>query len=192
MAKTTYAPRTWVDDLVGGFDAGAKIDKKIDETAERRKKAKTSGVIASEMTNKLYTVEDKGWLGNIMYDKFGLGDPPKVTEQAGPPAPRPANAAAAAPATEAPPSDARTMAATGTAALQGALAGSATSPAPEMVQPEEIAVSPIQIAAPAAATPMVPMPAPVADATPRGSDVQQLLLAKKINPRASWLPEARV
>lgn len=182
MAKS-YAARSWADDLVGGFAAGAVIDAQIDETAERRKKAKTSGVIAGEMTNKLYDVEDKGWLGNWLYNKAGIGAPPKITERAGPPDPRSANVPAmgAAPATEAPPSDARAMAATGTAALQGLQAGSATAPPPEMLSPEEIAVSPIQPVRFAAATPLVPMPQ-MSPVEPQPSRVQQLLQEIGVNP----------
>lgn len=77
-----YGGRSWVDDLVGGMETGAKMDAMIDMKAERRKKAKTVETVAGDMTNKLFNVEDKGPIGNFMWDKFGLGDAPKVTEKA--------------------------------------------------------------------------------------------------------------
>lgn len=83
--------RSWVDDLTRGFAAGSAIDERIDATAERRKKAKAASAVAGEMDSKLFNVEDKGPIGNFMWDKFGLGDAPKVTSKDGlPTAPTPA------------------------------------------------------------------------------------------------------
>lgn len=178
MAKT-YTARSWVDDLVGGFDAGVKIDEKIDKTAERRKKAKIVGTVDGEMKSKLFNVEDKGWLGNLMYNKFGIGDPPQVSNKAGV---APAAMGAAEAAAVEPTSDARAMAATGVDALKGLQAESATGPVPEPMA--EIAVTPVQTVPFAAPAPMVAPPAlpPVADGQPLTA-YQQALRAASARPR---------
>lgn len=144
----------WANDLVRGFSQGASIDATIDQTAERRKKAKLVGTVDSEMKGKLFDVEDKGTIGNFFYNKFGIGDPPQVT-----------NKAATAPAA-APVSDARTAALRGADALKGLQTMSETGPAPEMLAMQEIGIAPIKTVSAATPTPMVPVPGIPEDGAP--------------------------
>lgn len=156
----------WANDLARGFGQGAAISATIDQTAERRKKAKVVNTVGSEMNSKLFSVEDKGPISNFFYDKFGIGDPPKLTEQAGPLAPAaPAAAVAAEPA-----SPTRAAVAGG---LSGLAAGSETGPAPEMLAMQEIGITPIQPAQFAAPTPAVPVTR-VADEEPQPSRVRRM------------------
>ena len=122
MAKSTYTPRTWVDDLVGGFAAGDKIGAKIGERAEARKTSKEAAIITNEQDKKLFNVEDKGTLGNWLYDTLGFGDPPKKTPKAGP--------------TAAPPTG---MAASGTPGAAAPQAHAAGQPAPMSAVRERLA-----------------------------------------------------
>lgn len=198
MAKTTYTSRTWVDDLVGGFDAGNKIGAKIGERAEARKTSKEAAIITNEQDNKLFKVEDKGALGNWLYDTLGIGDPPKKTPKGGPPAaPQPGTATqvppaagtpgAAAPqanaaAQPAPPSEVRARVASGLNLAQAA--GESAAPA-ELILPEETTVDPVRPVAFAAATPPVASPAPAMSPTvgpPGLSALQQAMLAYGIKP----------
>lgn len=155
----------WANDLVRGFGQGASINATIDQTAERRKKAKSVATIGGEMDKSIFDVEDKGPISNFFYDKFGIGDAPKITNKAGAaPAPEPAAPAAAV---AEPLSDARAMAARGADALRGLQAGSETGPAPEMLAMQEIGITPIQPAQYAAPTPAVPVSAiPVEELPP--------------------------
>lgn len=127
-----YAGRSWVDDLTGGFETGARMDAMIDLTAERRKKAKTVEAVAGDMTNKLFNVEDKGAIGNFFYNKFGIGDAPKLTEKPGAtPVTSGAGAPAVATAAEDTPSAARQAVGRGLTAassVQGAEAPAASAP----------------------------------------------------------------
>lgn len=180
----SYAGRSWVDDLVGGIETGAAMDAMIDAKAERRKQAKQAGAIAGDMDNKLFNVEDKGAIGNFMYNKFGLGDAPQMTPKEGaavpPPPPTAGTPGAAAPqangAASAPPSTAREMVASG---IRGAAAMSGDGgEAPAPVQAGEFTYNPGPAVTFAPPTPTPEGPAPLMPAmeNARPSEVQKMLL----------------
>jgi hypothetical protein len=180
--------RTWVNDLVGGFAAGSVIDEQIDATAARRKKAKTDEVISREMTSKLFDVEDKGVIGNFMYNKFGIGDPPKVTNKPGAP-PAAGTPGAAAPqanaaAQPAPMSEVRERVASGI--NLASQAGESADPV-ALLPMEELEVSPVARVPFAAPAPLIAGPAP----RPTGVEPSPLSAEQRVMMHYGVKPTAR-
>ena len=172
----------WANDLARGFGQGAMIGDSINERTKQRKTDKVAALVAKEQDDKLFNVEDKGVVGNFMWDKLGLGEPPKKTNKTvaspaatAPPAvgtPGAAAPAAQAAANPAPMSGAR---ATIAGSLNGLAAGSATAPAPEPLPMEDTPVTPVAAPTFAAMTPLVegPQMSPV---TPQPSPFKKKLL----------------
>ena len=137
----------WANDLARGFGQGDVMARAIGDRAATRKKEKLAGIIAKEQDDKLFTVEDKGAVGNFLWDKLGIGDAPTKTPKSG-------AVATPGPAAE-PASPARATVAAG---MSGLAAGSETAPAPEPLPMADIAVTPVRAPTFAAATPLVAAP----------------------------------
>lgn len=181
MVKS-YAGRSWVDDLVGGLVAGNALDTMIDAKAEKRKQAKQVGVIAGDMDNKLFKVEDKGVIGNFMWNKLGLGDAPRMERKDGGAVQEPSPASAANGAGGPPPSAERETVAGG---LNGAAAmGGGGGEAPAPLQPGEFTYTPAAPVsfAPPTPTAAAPQMSPVAAAP---SAYQQALAQAGLAPGAA-------
>lgn len=72
----------WANDIFRGFAQGDMVANAFDKRVEDRKKSKTAETITTEARKKLFDVEDKGALGNWLWDKVGLGDPPQLINKA--------------------------------------------------------------------------------------------------------------
>lgn len=162
----------WARDLMGGYTFGNMARDKFDSDVERRKAAKVAGQIAGEQDKKLFDVEDKGGVGGWLWDKMGIGDPPKKGAKG-----------------SVDPSGSGTGALRD-AVVQGiqAFADSGQSPAPTQLSTSDTGTfTPVPTAQFASPTPLVAVPAMSPVEQPQLSNVQQALLKYGIKPNKEAL-----
>ena len=162
----------WARDLMGGYTFGNVARDKFDTDVAKRKAEKVAGTIASEQDKKLFDVEDKGGLGGWLWDKMGIGDPPKKGVKG-----------SGSPATSEK-SDLKNAVGAGLQAFADASQNSAPT---QLSAPDAGTFTPVPTAQFAAPTPLVAVPAMSPVEQPQLSNVQQALLKYGIKPNKEAL-----
>lgn len=162
----------WARDLMGGYTFGNMARGKFDSDVEKRKAAKVAGQIAGEQDQKLFDVEDKGGIGSWLWDKMGIGDPPKKGVKG-----------SGTPATSEK-SDLKNAVGAGLQAFADASQNSAPT---QLSAPDTGTFTPVPTAQFASPTPLVAVPAMSPVEQPQLSNVQQALLKYGIKPNKEAL-----